>query len=79
MLIIAFMFVMAMMSLYKCGFDYLTSAIIAVGAVLFLVSDAVLAFVVFHEKPHKSLRAVNLSLYYAAQMILALTLVTFGG
>ncbi len=78
-LIIAFMFVMAISSLYKCGFNNTTSALIAVSAVLFLASDAVLAFVVFHEKPHKSLRAVNLSLYYSAQMILALTLVTFGG
>jgi len=77
-LIISFMFVMAISSLYKCGFDTLTSALISSGAVLFLASDVVLAFVVFADKPHKSLRAINLALYYAAQMILALTLVTFG-
>ncbi|MBT3320016.1 MAG: lysoplasmalogenase [Clostridia bacterium] len=78
-LIIAFMFVMAISSLYKCGFNNLTSAMIAVGAVLFLASDVVLAFVVFHAKPHRALRAINLSLYYSAQMVLALTLVTIGG
>jgi uncharacterized membrane protein YhhN len=79
MLIISFMFIMAVSSLYKCGFNNLTSTMISVGAVLFLASDVVLAFVFFHENPHKSLRAINLSLYYSAQMILALTVVTVGG
>lgn len=78
-LIIAFMFVMAISSLYKYGFNNLTSAMITIGATAFLASDIALAFVVFHEKPHRSIRAINLVLYYSAQMILALTLVTFGG
>ena len=78
-LIIAFMFVMAISSLYKCGFNNLTSAMIAVGAAAFIASDVVLAFVVFHERAHRSLRAINLILYYSAQMVLALTLVAIGG
>ncbi len=78
-LIIAFMFVMAISSLYKCGFNNLTSTMIAAGATAFLASDVVLAFVVFHERAHRSLRAINLILYYSAQMVLALTLVAIGG
>lgn len=78
LLIIMFMFVMAVSSLYKSGFNAATTALISSGAVLFLASDIVLAFVIFHKTPKKPLRAVNLSLYYAAQMLLALTVATVG-
>lgn len=79
LLIISFMTVMAVSTLYKTGFNTTTTALISAGAVLFLASDVVLAFVVFHKSPPKPLRAVNLSLYYCAQMLLALTVATFAG
>lgn len=79
LLIISFMTVMAVSTLYKTGFNAATTTLISAGAVLFLASDVVLAFVVFHKSPPKPLRAVNLSLYYSAQMLLALTVATFAG
>ena len=78
LLIIMFMFVMALSSIYKGGFNTLTTALISTGAVLFLASDIVLAFVIFQKDSPKQLRAVNLSLYYCAQMLLALSVLTFG-
>ena len=78
LLIIMFMFVMALSSIYKGGFNTLTTALISAGAVLFLASDIVLAFVIFQKDSPKQLRAVNLSLYYCAQMLLALSVLTFG-
>lgn len=77
LLIITFMTVMAVSTLYKTGFNTTTTALISAGAVLFFASDVVLAFVVFHKAPPKPLRAINLSLYYCAQMLLALTVATF--
>lgn len=76
LIIIMFMFVMAVSGLYKSGFNAATTVLISSGAALFLASDVVLAFVIFYKSPPKALRAVNLSLYYAAQMLLALTVVT---
>ncbi len=78
LLIIMFMFVMALSSIYKGGFNTITTALISTGAVLFLASDIVLAFVIFQKGSPKQLRAVNLSLYYSAQMLLALSVLTFG-
>lgn len=45
----------------------------AAGAVLFLISDAVLLFVYFHVRPRKALRAVNLATYYLGMLCLALS------
>lgn len=73
MLIIAFMFVMAVSTIYKQGFTPFVTGMISAGAALFLASDIVLAFIHFSQKPKKPLRAVNLSLYYTAQLVLALT------
>ncbi len=78
LLIIMFMFVMALSSIYKGGFNTLTSAFISAGAVLFLASDVVLAFFLFQKNSPKPLRAINLSLYYGAQMLLALSVLTLG-
>ena len=78
LLIIMFMFVMAVSSIYKGGFNTLTTAFISLGAVLFLASDVVLAFFIFQKDSPKPLRAINLSLYYGAQMLLALSVFTFG-
>lgn len=48
--------------------------LVLVGALLFLVSDALLAYIYFGPKKVKPLRACNLSFYYAAQILLALTI-----
>lgn len=74
LLIISFMFVMAVSGIYKGGFSPLVTALIATGAALFLASDVVLGFLQFRKAPGKSLIAVNRLLYYVAQLILALTI-----
>jgi len=76
-LIIAFMYSMAMSLMYKGGFDTATTILIVIGANLFLASDAVLAFVRFKKDSKAALRGVNLALYYSAQIILALSIAVF--
>jgi len=44
------------------------------GAVLFFVSDALLALVKFQRKPARYFRAMNLTAYYLGQILLALSL-----
>ena len=78
LLIIMFMFVMAVSSIYKGGFNALTTVIVSAGAVLFTASDVVLAFVLFQKDAPQTLRALNLTLYYCAQMLLALSVMSFG-
>ena len=50
------------------------SLLFALGALLFLISDFVLVFNLFGRKKHPSLRAINLSLYYVGQLLIALCL-----
>ena len=54
---------------YASGFNILFAA----GALLFLVSDIVLILNTFGPKSRFSLRFVNLGLYYAGQLIIALS------
>lgn len=77
LLIIAFMFTMAISSLYKGGFNSTTTILVAVGAVLFLASDILLAFVRFQKDAAPYLRGMNLGLYYSGQILLALSVMTF--
>ena len=51
--------------------------IYALGAVLFTVSDIVLIFNTFGKESKFSLRITNLSLYYAGQILIALSLMHF--
>ena len=51
-----------------------TALVYAVGAVLFTVSDIVLIFNTFGSTSRFSMRIANLSLYYAGQMLIALSL-----
>jgi uncharacterized membrane protein YhhN len=44
------------------------------GAVLFLISDVVLILNTFGEKTRQSLRNTNIALYYAGQLLIALSL-----
>lgn len=46
----------------------------AAGAVLFTVSDVILVFHMFGRNKRRSLRALNLSTYYAGQILIALSL-----
>ena len=55
-LIIAFMFSMAVSLIYKGAFNAETTILIAIGATLFLASDAVLAYVRFGKDPKPALR-----------------------
>ena len=50
------------------------TAIFAVGALLFLVSDVVLILNTFGKKTRQSLRVTNISLYYMGQLLIALSL-----
>ena len=77
-LVIAGMFTAAVSTIYKPGFSPAATSLIAVGAVLFTASDIVLAFVRFGTSPHQSLRAVNLSAYYSAQLLLAISIALVG-
>ncbi len=46
----------------------------AFGAALFALSDVILTFHLFGRKKHKLFRALNLSAYYAGQILIALSL-----
>ena len=50
------------------------TAVFAIGAVLFLVSDIVLILNTFGPKSEFRLRVTNLSLYYAGQILIAFSL-----
>lgn len=78
LLIITVMFSLALSTLYKGGLLPEVRWMIAGGATLFIASDIVLAFVKFAEKPPRCLRAINLALYYSAQIVLALTVAVTG-
>jgi uncharacterized membrane protein YhhN len=73
-IIISAMFTMAVSLSYKGAFGTAATALIVSGAVLFLASDAVLALVRFKKDRPAFCRGLNLSLYYAAQVLLALSI-----
>ena len=50
------------------------TGIFAAGAILFLVSDIVLILNTFGKDTKQSLRVTNISLYYAGQILIALSL-----
>lgn len=50
------------------------TAIFAAGAILFLVSDIVLILNTFGKETKQSLRITNIALYYAGQLLIALSL-----
>lgn len=53
------------------------SLLFFVGAVLFLASDVIMIFNTFGKQQRQSLRTANLLLYYAGQLLLALSLLFF--
>ena len=78
LLIISFMFSMAVSLIYKGTLNVTVTSLIALGAALFLASDMVLAFVRFKKDAHPALRGINLGLYYSAQVLLAVSIAFFG-
>ena len=50
------------------------SAVFAAGAVLFLISDVVLIFNIFGNRVSHLRRVINLSCYYIAQLLIAITI-----
>ena len=56
---------------YPSGFStFLT----LMGALLFLISDIILSFILFYDNPHKILHGLNLSTYYIGQLLIASSL-----
>lgn len=76
LLIISYMYTMAVSTIYKGGFNTITTILIVIGASLFIASDLVLAFVRFQKEPKPYMCGLNLVLYYSAQAILALSIMT---
>ncbi len=76
-MIIIFMFTMAVSLLYKLPQITLPIILISLGALLFIASDAVLAFVRFAVKPKPVLCGINLVLYYSTQILMALSIAAF--
>ena len=50
------------------------TAVFSAGAILFLLSDIVLILNTFGKETKQSLRVTNISLYYAGQILIALSL-----
>lgn len=51
--------------------------LLLVGVLLFILSDIVLSFILFHKHPKKFLAALNLITYYVGQFLIASTLLFF--
>lgn len=51
--------------------------LIVIGAAFFFISDIILSFIYFYEKPIKPLTALNLITYYIGQGLIALSLLYF--
>lgn len=77
LLVISFMLTKALSSLYLGGIDAPARWLVIVGAILFFVSDGVLALIKFQRNPARANRAINLSTYYVGQILLALSLFFF--
>lgn len=75
--VIALMLTKALSSLYLHGMPSPAMEYAIVGAVLFYLSDVFLALFKFHRRPHKALRAANLTTYFIGQMLLAFSLSLF--
>jgi len=76
-IIILFMFTMAISSIYKGGFNQITTILVSVGASLFLISDVILTFNLFDKTASKSIKIYVLVAYYFAQAMLALSILTY--
>ncbi len=73
-LVISFMYVKALSSIYMHTLNVTATVLIVAGATLFVVSDMVLAFWRFHEDPHPALSAINRVTYFVGQGLIALSI-----
>lgn len=71
-IVISFMFSQSL-NLYFTNKSNLGILIVTIGALLFVVSDLILAFNYFYKKPPKFLGALNLLVYYLAQILISLS------
>lgn len=77
LLVISAMLTKAISSLYLGGITSPARWLVVIGAVLFFISDGVLALIKFQDHPAKADRAINLTTYYLGQILLALSLFFF--
>ena len=77
LMVISFMLTKALSSLYLGGISGTARWLVIVGAILFFISDGVLALVQFQHHPARVDRAINLITYYTGQILLALSLLFF--
>lgn len=55
----------------------MATCLLLIGALLFILSDIVLSFILFNSNPKKFLSAINLITYYIGQVLIASTLLFF--
>ncbi len=77
LLVISLMLAKAFSSLYLGGITGTALGLVVIGAILFFLSDALLALVKFQRNPARANRAINLTAYYMGQILLALSLYFF--
>lgn len=70
---IAFMVIKAISLLPLCGMTT-SNIMVALGAVLFVISDMILAFLYFGDKKQTYLKTINLITYYSGQLLIALSI-----
>lgn len=70
---IAFMVIKAISLLPLCGMTT-SNIMVALGAVLFVISDMILAFLYFGDKNQTYLKTINLITYYSGQLLIALSI-----
>ncbi|WP_099335615.1 lysoplasmalogenase [Clostridium cadaveris] len=70
---IAFMVIKAVSLLHLCGMTT-SNIMVALGAVLFVISDMILAFLYFGDKKQTCLKTINLITYYSGQLLIALSI-----
>lgn len=72
--VIILMTTKALSTLYSGSFNLKAALAISAGALLFLISDFVLALMRFREDPKKELSVINALTYFTAQTLLALSI-----
>ncbi|WP_312644289.1 lysoplasmalogenase [Hydrogenoanaerobacterium sp.] len=78
-IVVTFMFVKSLSLIYG-GHSYsVRNVLVASGAGLFLLSNAVYSLVLFRKKSHPALRAVSAAVYYTGQTLIALSVLFAGG
>ena len=70
---IAFMVIKAVSLLPLLGMTT-SNVMVALGAVLFVISDMILAFLYFGGKKQTYLKTINLITYYGGQLLIALSI-----